>query len=218
MPDLPSYGHLSTLAERASHFILEPFVIDRTIVLASRSPRRRQLLAEAGYTFRVVPPHLVDECGMCSRESPAEMVARLAFEKVADVARQVGVGLVLGCDTVAEIDGEVLGKPDSEALAWRMLDMLRGREHRVLSGVCLWDVPDGEPRVCVDVTRLRMDPLSDEQLDRYVQTYEWEGKAGGFGYQDGLDWVHIIEGNASNVVGLPMELLARMLSELGAST
>jgi septum formation protein len=60
--------------------------------------------------------------------------------------------------------------------------------------------------------------LSDEQLDRYVQTYEWEGKAGGFGYQDGLDWVHIIEGSASNVVGLPMELLARMLSELGAST
>jgi septum formation protein len=192
-------------------------VIERTIILASRSPRRRQLLTEAGYAFRVVPPQSADECGMCSRESPAEMVARLAFEKAADVARQIGDGLVLGCDTVAEIDGEVLGKPDSESLAWRMLDMLRGREHRVLSGICLWDVPDGEPRVCVDVTRLRMDLLSDEQLDQYVQSYEWEGKAGGFGYQDGLDWVHIIEGSASNVVGLPMELLARMLSGLGAA-
>jgi septum formation protein len=189
----------------------------RTIILASRSPRRRQLLAEAGYDFRVVPPASADECGMCSRESPAELVARLAFEKAADVARQVQAGLVLGCDTVAEVDGQVLGKPDSEALARRMLDLLRGREHRVLSGVCLWDVPEGEPRVCIDVTHLRMDPLSDEELDRYVQSYEWEGKAGGFGYQDGLDWVHIIAGSATNVVGLPMELLGRMLAEVGVS-
>jgi septum formation protein len=185
----------------------------RTIILASRSPRRRQLLAEAGYDFRVVPPRSADECGMCSRESPAEMVARLAFEKAADVARQVQAGLVLGCDTVAEIDGQVLGKPDSEALARRMLEMLRGREHRVLSGVCLWGVPEGKPCVRLDVTHLRMDPISDEQLERYIQTYDWEGKAGGFGYQDGLDWVHILEGSASNVVGLPMELLERMLVE-----
>jgi septum formation protein len=189
-------------------------VSQRTIILASRSPRRRQLLAEAGLDFRVVPPRSADECGMCSRESPAEMVARRAFEKAADVARQLQTGLVLGCDTVAEVDGQVLGKPDNEALARRMLDMLRGREHRVLSGICLWDVPHGEPRVCIDVTRLRMDRISDEQLDRYVQSYEWEGKAGGFGYQDGLDWVHILEGSTSNVVGLPMELLGRMLAEL----
>lgn len=189
-------------------------VTKRTIILASRSPRRRQLLTEAGYDFRVVPPRSADECGTCSRESPAQLVARLAFEKAADVARQIGAGLVLGCDTVAEVDGQVLGKPDSEALARRMLAMLRGREHRVLSGLCLWDVPDGEPRVGVDVTRLRMDALSDEQLERYVATYEWEGKAGGFGYQDGLDWVHILTGSASNVVGLPMELLGRMLEEM----
>ncbi|MEX2138512.1 MAG: Maf family protein [Pirellulales bacterium] len=188
----------------------------RTIILASRSPRRRQLLAEAGYDFRVIPPRSVDECGTCSRESPAQLVARLAFEKAADVARQVGAGLVLGCDTVAEVDGQVLGKPDSEALARRMLNMLCGREHRVISGVCLWDVPDGEPTVRVDVTRLRMDPLTDEQLERYVASYEWEGKAGGFGYQDGLDWVHVLEGSESNVVGLPMELLGRMLVELDA--
>jgi septum formation protein len=190
-------------------------VPNRTIILASRSPRRRQLLAEAGYDFQVVPPRAVDECGTCSRESPAELVARLAFEKAADVAKQVGQGLVLGCDTVAEVDGQVLGKPDSETLARRMLEMLRGREHRVLSGVCLWDVPSGEPLVRLDVTRLRMDPLSDEQLDGYIQSYQWEGKAGAFGYQDGLDWVHVLEGSESNVVGLPMELLARMLAEMG---
>ncbi len=94
----------------------------RKLILASRSPRRRQLLADAGYSFEVVEPSAGVECGVCSRESPAELVARLAFEKAADVARRVGRGLVLGCDTVAEVDGEVLGKPDGEALARRMLE------------------------------------------------------------------------------------------------
>ena len=190
---------------------------NRTIILASRSPRRKQLLAEAGYDFRVIPPHSADECGSCSRESPAQLVARLAFEKAADVARRLDQGLVLGCDTVAEVDGQILGKPEGESLARRMLAMLRGREHRVLSGVCLWDVPGGEPLVQVAVTRLRMDAITDEQLDRYVASYEWEGKAGGFGYQDGLDWVHVVEGSESNVVGLPMEMLARMLCEVDAN-
>lgn len=186
------------------------------LILASRSPRRRQLLAEAGYDFEVVVPSSAAECGVCSRESPAELVARLAFEKAADVASRVGRGRILGCDTVAEIDGQVLGKPDNEALARRMLEMLRGREHRVLSGVCLWDVPEGEPLTKVAVTRLRMDRLTDEQLNAYLASYQWEGKAGAFGYQDGLDWVHVIEGSESNVVGLPMELLAEMLEELDA--
>jgi septum formation protein len=186
----------------------------RKLILASRSPRRRQLLAAAGYEFEVVEPRHGAECGVCSRESPAELVARLAFEKAADVARRVGRGLVLGCDTVAEVDGEVLGKPDSEALARRMLQMLRGREHRVLSGVCLWDVPEREPVTRVAVTKLRMDRLSDEAIDAYVASYQWEGKAGAFGYQDGLDWVHVIEGSESNVVGLPMEMLGEMLGEI----
>ena len=176
------------------------------------------LLAEAGYEFEVVEPNAGAECGVCSRESPAELVARLAFEKAADVARRVGRGLVLGCDTVAEVDGEVLGKPDGEALARRMLQMLRGREHRVLSGVCLWDVPDREPVTRVAVTKLRMDRLSDEQLEAYVASYQWEGKAGAFGYQDGLDWVHVIEGSESNVVGLPMEMLGEMMAEVDRET
>jgi septum formation protein len=183
------------------------------IILASRSPRRRQLLAEAGYDFRVVPPRSVEECMICSRESPAKLVARLALEKAADVVAQVGKGLVLGCDTVAEIDGQVLGKPTSEALARRMLEMLRGREHRVLSGLCLWRVAQHPPMVRVAITRLRMDRLSDNELDRYVASYAWEGKAGGFGYQDGLDWVHVLDGSESNVVGLPIELLTSMLLE-----
>ena len=183
----------------------------RKLILASRSPRRRELLTEAGYKFDVVPPAETVECGICSRESPAELVARLAYEKAADIARRVGGGLVLGCDTVAECNGEILGKPGDMATARRMLELLRGREHRVLSGLCLWDYPDAKPDTRVAVTRLRMDALSDWQLDEYLQSYQWEGKAGAFGYQDRLGWIHIIEGSESNVVGLPLELLAQMM-------
>ena len=182
------------------------------LVLASRSPRRRELLAEAGYQFEVFPPAESVECGVCSRESPAELVARLSYEKAANVARRVGRGLILGCDTVAECNGEILGKPPDIATARRMLELLRGREHRVLSGLCLWDYPDAKPDTRVAVTRLRMDALTDHQLDEYLESYQWEGKAGAFGYQDRLGWVHIIEGSESNVVGLPMELLHEMLA------
>lgn len=189
----------------------------RKLVLASRSPRRRQLLAEAGFTYDVLVPASADECGSCSRESPAELVLRLALQKAKDVARQLVAanrsGTIVACDTIAEIDGQVLGKPENIDHARRMLTMIRGREHRVLSGLCLWQVPDGAPRTQLDVTRLVMDPISDAQLDEYLETYAWEGKSGAFGYQDGWDWLHIVHGSESNVVGLPMELLMRMLRE-----
>jgi len=184
------------------------------LILASRSPRRRELLAEAGYEFEVVPPDEAAECGICSRESPAEMVARLAYEKAANVAQRLGQGIILGCDTVAECDGEVLGKPSDIVLARRMLKTLSGREHRVLSGLCLWNYPALPPKTRVAVTQLRMDELGAEQLDEYLNSYQWEGKAGAFGYQDRLGWVHIVEGSASNVVGLPLELLEEMIKSL----
>ena len=182
------------------------------LILASRSPRRRELLAEAGYQFDAVPAAESVECGVCSRESPAELVARLAYEKALDVARRIGRGLILGCDTVAECNGEILGKPGDIATARRMLELLRGREHRVLSGLCLWDYPDAKPDTRVAVTRLRMDELTDRQLGEYLESYQWEGKAGAFGYQDRLGWIHVIEGSESNVVGLPLELLAQMIA------
>ena len=96
-----------------------------------------------------------------------------------------------------------------------MLTILSGREHRVLSGLCLWPMPGGEPVVRVAVTTLRMDVLSPELLDAYLASGQWEGKAGAFGYQDGLDWVRVIEGSESNVVGLPLELLAEMIEQIG---
>lgn len=187
----------------------------RKLILASRSSRRRELLAEAGYVFDAVPAGESVECGgSCSRESPAEMVARLAYEKAADVARKVGPGLIIGCDTVAECDGQILGKPPNVNLARRMLELLSGREHRVLSGLCVWDFPFRAPDTQVAVTKLRMDLLTDPQIQEYLESDLWEGKAGAFGYQDRHGWLHVIEGSESNVVGLPMELLAAMLARI----
>ena len=187
------------------------------LVLASRSPRRRELLAAAGYDFNVIEPALAAECGVCSRETPPELVARLAWQKARDVASRVDRGLVIGCDTVAECRGLILGKPRDETHAREMLSTLRGREHHVYSGLCLWQRPGDEHHVEVDVTRLVMDPISDAELETYLATGSWRDKAGAFGYQDDLDWVHVIEGSESNVVGLPLELLARMLADVESS-
>ncbi|MCI0360978.1 MAG: Maf family protein [Planctomycetaceae bacterium] len=184
------------------------------LILASSSPRRRELLSEAGYQFEVVPPHESAECGEHTGESPRELVARLARQKAAEVASRVESGLVIGCDTVAECRGQILGKPRDQGHARQMLELLRGQEHFVHSGLCLWRRPDDQARVAVETTRLVMDAISDVDLAAYLATCAWEGKAGAFGYQDGLDWVHIAEGSESNVVGLPMELLGRLLEEM----
>jgi septum formation protein len=184
------------------------------LILASSSPRRRQLLEEAGYTFTVLPPRDEAEDEARPGESAEALVRRLALQKARDVAQRVPQGLVVACDTVAECQGQILGKPADRAHARQILRALRGQEHRVLSGLCLWRRPDDWHDVQVDVTRLVMQPLSDAALEAYLDSGAWVGKAGAFGYQDGLDWVRIVEGSASNVVGLPMERLAQMLARL----
>jgi septum formation protein len=210
------------------------------LILASRSPRRRELLAAAGYEFDVVEPSEEAEDGVEADETPYDLVLRLARQKASDVAGRIAGGLVLGCDTVVECNGRILGKPADEADARAMLTLLSSQTHRVLSGLCLLEACGGEKgtgTICaqhpsgrsgkwclspflpacttkVAVTTLRMDNLTPAQLDAYLATGRWQGKAGAFGYQDGLDWVHIVEGSESNVVGLPMELLAEMLHEV----
>jgi septum formation protein len=197
------------------------------LILASGSPRRRELLAAAGYEFEVIAPDESVECGVCSQNGPAGLVADLAFRKASAVREVVRQGdkekgrqgeedrrILVAADTVAELDGFVLGKPRDEDHARGMLRQLRGRAHRVLTGVCVWPPDRAEPRIEVAVTKLVMDPLSDEAIEDYLATGEWRGKAGSFGYQDRLGWVHIEEGSESNVVGLPMELLAEMLAEV----
>jgi septum formation protein len=189
------------------------------LILASGSPRRRQLLEEAGYDFTVVAPHEDVECGVCSENGPAGLVADLAYRKAKAVrqelkGRETAASILIAADTVAECNGFVLGKPRDEDHARGILRQLCGRAHRVLTGVCVWPFNRDEPLIRVAVTALVMDALTDAEIEDYLATGQWEGKAGAFGYQDRLGWVRIESGSASNVVGLPMEMLADMLAEV----
>ncbi|CAE7432851.1 yhdE [Symbiodinium sp. CCMP2456] len=193
------------------------------LVLASGSPRRRELLAEAGYDFRVVAARDgVEEGGLCSNCGPAELVVDLAIVKLNDVIDQLtGESeplLVLAADTVAECDGQILGKPADEDHAAAMMRALSSRRHRVYTGVALARVASGVAvRLAAEtvVTTLRMNDLSADWIADYAASGAWEGKAGGFGYQDGLGFVHVETGSESNVVGLPMERVVELLAAAG---
>lgn len=186
----------------------------RELILASSSPRRRELLERFGYRFRVLEPDSHAECGICSRETPPEVVARLAYQKAANVIDKIDSGLVLACDTVAECVAIILGKPEDREHARQMLTRLRGRSHSVYSGICLWDKTSAHRLVGVGVSHLWMEPISDQQLDAYLDSEQWVGKAGAFGFQDGPNWIRLDRGSATNVVGLPMELLGEMLVDM----
>ncbi len=183
------------------------------LILASQSPRRRELLSQVGYEFAIVVPSESAECGMCSGESTPEMVARYAYQKALDIRPRIeNEAIIVACDTVADIQGQMLGKPTNREHAEQMLRLLSGRMHRVFSGLCVWRLPDGEPDVRVAKSELMMDPLSEAQIQAYLDTDDWVGKSGAFGYQDGHPWLKLISGTASNVVGLPLDLLREMLA------
>jgi len=186
------------------------------LILGSGSPRRRQLLDAAGYRFDVIVPSDAAEAGFDPEGVPPEqLVVQLARRKAIDVAERIeGPAIVLGCDTVAECDGRILGKPTDRDDARAMLKSLSGQRHRVLSGLCICSMPSGEIKATFSETILLMDPLTDEQIEGYLDSGQWEGKAGAFGYQDGIEWIHIEQGSESNVVGLPMELLAMLLTKV----
>ncbi|MDP1563576.1 MAG: nucleoside triphosphate pyrophosphatase [Pirellulaceae bacterium] len=184
------------------------------LILASGSPRRAELMREHGYEFVVEVPSPEAECGMCSQESPPELVQRLAFQKAADVAPRISQGILIAADTVAHCHGQILGKPRNREHAAEMLRLMSGRVHQVYTGVVVWHRPSDVRFQDVVRTDLRMDTLSESELETYLDSDAWEGKAGAFGYQDGLDWVHIVEGEETNVVGLPMPRLREMLGYL----
>lgn len=183
-------------------------------------------MTEAGYTFTVVAPTDGAETAPGHHQSPAQLVRQLALSKAEDVARQLTEQqfptspIIVAADTVAECKGKILGKPIDHADARAMLQQLNGTHHRVFSGVCVWPIqkpgqPQVPPDLHVEITSLKMDKFTDEQLQEYLDSDGWVGKAGAFGYQDQLGWVHIVEGSESNVVGLPMERLRAMLAAVG---
>ena len=198
---------------------MNPFQ-NRKIILASNSPRRRELMTQAGFCFQVLPAdgNVETPYDPAKFASPAEFVSREALLKAQNVTRRFPEEdlVVIGCDTVAVCSGEILGKPADRADAERMLRLLSGSEHEVISWLCLLNpaFPD-ETLVEPVVTRLVMDALSDEDLHAYLDSNQWQGKAGAFGYQDGITWLHILSGTESNVVGLPIERLEELLKPKG---
>lgn len=186
------------------------------IILASRSPRRRQLATEAGWQIEIIPPPDEAEAaapGRSSDESLEAYVVRLALAKAGAVAASGIRGLILACDTLSEVDGKELGQADSQAEARSMLESLSGRQHRVVTGVCLWQYPEQAPLCATDESQLEMEPLEDSFLDWYLDSGLWRGKAGACGFQDERLPLRLIAGSPSNVVGLPLELIERLLEE-----
>lgn len=189
----------------------------KRLVLASGSPRRRELLADAGIEFDLFPPCDSAEADAPRLPDPTSLVCDLARRKAEDVVRRIAdqgdpPAWVLAADTIAECNGQVLGKPANRDDARRILLTLSGTEHRVLTGVCLWGTDAPEPAECWhSESVLMMDCLTDDWLEDYLDSDAWRGKAGAFGYQDGLGFVRIIAGSESNVVGLPMEEVREML-------
>jgi septum formation protein len=188
------------------------------LVLASASPRRQELLRAAGISF-VVQPANVDET-LTPGESPREFAERLAREKALCVWRARPQDVVLGADTIVVVGEAILGKPVDAADAVRMLRMLSGRDHQVMTAVCIVRPGASGPgqgaseiiRTAVETTRVTMSELSDGEIRDYVATGEPMDKAGAYAIQGmAARWIPRIEGDYSNVVGLPVALVYRML-------
>jgi septum formation protein len=188
------------------------------LILASQSPRRRELLTQAGYSFEVRPAHIPEE--PLAGENPIAYVTRLAREKAEAVFREVTADApanadgetlaVLGADTTVTLDDTILGKPEDAADAARMLKMLSGRTHRVMTGVALATADGVE--VAAEVTAVRFLTLSEEEIAGYVATGEPMDKAGAYAIQGyAARWIPRIEGCYFNVVGLPLALVTALL-------
>ena len=185
------------------------------LILASASPRRAEILRDAGYHFTMLSS-AVDETPYPD-EFPQDLVQRLAKTK-ADLAaaRAVGPAILIAADTEVVLDGQIFGKPRSSDDALRMLTKLSGRTHTVLTGVCLIRLPDAERISFVETTLVTFAQLSDEEITRYLATGEPHDKAGAYAIQGyAARYIPRIEGCYFNVVGLPLARLQQALTKLG---
>jgi len=183
------------------------------LILASSSPRRQELLRQTGIAFEVMAPHINED--QRPGEAPLEYALRLAREKAQTVAQHRPLGLVLGADTIVVVDGEVLGKPVDATDAVRMLRQLSARAHQVSTAVSL-ALPGGgaDTRSCT--TQVYFRKLTEDEIQQYVAGGEPMDKAGAYAIQGGAaHWADRIEGEYSNVVGLPLSLVTDMLRTNG---
>jgi septum formation protein len=184
------------------------------LVLASISPRRAELLRTAGYQFEVVAPALIEPEEKHPHVEPAAHAESLAYFKARSVVSQCLEKIILAADTIAIVDGEVIGKPSDEADARRILRKISGTTHEVITGVTLMHPAKARRVLAHEVSTIRMRRLDSVTIDAYLATGEWHGKAGAYGIQDHGDaFVEEVRGSVTNVVGLPMELLGRLFTQ-----
>lgn len=183
-------------------------------ILASASPRRKQLLEQIGLRFSCLPAEVDEEAlGVLSAR---DMVSKLAWLKAWTVARQLKKGIVIAADTVVVVDDLVMGKPVNRKDAEQKLSLLSAREHQVMTGLCVFNCQDQKHAVEVEVTRVFFRNLSTCEINVYLDSGEWVDKAGAYGIQGlGALLIEKIEGCYFNVVGLPLNRLNQMLSKQG---
>jgi septum formation protein len=180
------------------------------LVLASASPRRQELLRNAGIAFDVQPAKIIERA--FPGEDARACAERLAREKALAVAQQRPDDPVLGADTIVTVDGQLLGKPCDAADAARMLRLISGRDHQVITGVCL--VAGGATSVASETTIVTVGEITDKEIADYISSGEPMDKAGAYAIQGiASRWISRIEGDYGNVVGLPVALVWRMLRE-----
>lgn len=183
----------------------------RKLVLASSSPRRTEILERAGWPHEVMIAG-IDE-SVQAQEDPATYVQRLARSKAEAVAQRLETGLVLGADTTVVIENQILGQPGDEADAKRMLNLLNGKWHEVLTGVALVEV-GGESRVGYEQTRVRFAEMSESEIDWYIASGEPFGKAGAYGIQNKAAlFIEEIQGDYFNIMGLPIRLVYELAAD-----
>ena len=184
---------------------------DKSLILASASPRRRELLGLTGLAFTIDAPDVDESCDLPPREAVKELSRRKAL---AAAALHPGC-VILAADTLVAGDEKALGKPHDAADAFRMLSMLSGRWHQVYTGVSVVDT-DGTLRCEADVTDVHFEPMTEEAIRRYIATGEPMDKAGAYAVQGiaGL-WIDQLHGSHTNVIGLPMALTHRLLEDCG---
>lgn len=181
------------------------------LILASASPRRRELLAQAGYSFQVLTSP-IEEPTRCPKDILPEMwPVCLAYAKAQAVQRHYPTqnATIIGADTIVLLDGQILGKPRNRSHAKEMLSSLSGKRHAVITGLAL--ISDQDEKIFKAVSICRMKKLSPQSLNAYLDSGLWKGKAGAYGIQDHDPFVSLISGEWSNVVGLPIALVKREL-------
>ena len=188
---------------------------DAPLILASASPRRRELLQNAGLRFRVIPSQTAEE--VRPGEAPRDYVRRTARDKARAVARDHPAAWILAADTIVEIDGQILGKPRDEADGRRMLGLLSGRQHRVMTAFVVLGAEHRVERLVLSTVRFK--PLSEAQIGAYLASGEPADKAGAYAIQgQGRALVADMQGSYTNVVGLPMDEVLACLQALGIQT